>query len=60
MSTTDSYILLCSMIVLIACPPAFLAGRWCGANRPPVSKCCACGARCSGVKCEECADFSER
>ena len=57
MTPADSYTMLWSMIVLIACPLAYLAGALCGGRREMVSKCCACGARCYGVKCNECADF---
>lgn len=58
MTPTDSYILLCSGILLIACPLAYLAGALCGGKR--ASRCCVCGAKIDGVKCADCAEFSER
>lgn len=60
MTPADSYLLLCSGIILIACPLAFMAGALCGGKRKPASKCCACGKACPGMKCDQCAEFSER
>ena len=57
MTPTDSYTLLASGIILIACPLAYLAGALCGGKRQPVPKCCACGKVCPALKCDECADL---
>lgn len=58
MTTTDT-IILCVSIFLVIAPLAYLAGWWSVANRQPVSKCCGCGKLTTGLKCDECADFTE-
>ena len=51
--TTADFFILCACIA----PSAFIAGLWFGLNRAQSQKCCACGKQCTGIKCDDCAEF---